>query len=74
MAPSSSSSPTPIEALYQSCPHPTSSSDMDLTELTDQIFEFSQKLWILHVQLLVLLLMFIFLSLQCIVPKARIIV
>lgn len=38
MAPSSRSIPTPIKALSQSRPHPTSPPDMDLAELTDQIF------------------------------------
>lgn len=74
MAPSSGGVSTPVEALSEPRPRPTSPSDVDLAELTDQILQFGQKLWVVHVQLLVLLLMFSLLSLQCIVPQARVVI
>lgn len=44
---------------------------MDLTKLADDIFQVSQELWVLHVKLLlVLLLVFTFLSFGGAVPQA----
>lgn len=65
--------PTSIKTLLQSRPRPASPSDMDLAELADHVFQVSQKLRILHMQLLVLLLVFVLLSLHCVVSKAGVI-
>lgn len=66
--------PSFVKALSVSTPCPAPSSDVDLAELSDQIIQFSKELWVLHRHLLVLLLMFVLLSLQCTVSKAGVIV
>lgn len=71
-SPSNSVAPTPVEALPQSRSGPTAAPDVDLTELANQILQLGQEHWVVHVQLLVLLLVFVFLSFQCIMPEARV--